>query len=268
MPPLGFRRSVLLLADEELLEQRLRAGVFGGGTPDTQLLLGFDALRQLRPQLCVFPLSKPVHPMPLPPVVGKATFAAGEEAKFIADRMCGRLVRWLRCAGYDCEMLTDSAVGPLARCARRERRVVLTCSRRYAQQLSGVPYYLVLGADVRQQFLGVVGHFGLRPDPSTFLSRCSKCNGLLRASSREEVTGVVPDSVVARVNAFWRCKGCGQIFWQGTTYRNVSALFSELFGYDPALTTGLGDDNDEGSDAEEEEDLDGGGGVGRVVPVG
>jgi uncharacterized protein with PIN domain len=233
MPPVGFRRSVLYIADSELLDQRLSSAVFGGGAPETRLLLGFNALRQVHPQLHIVLLAKPVHPVPLPPGVSKAMFGEGEKAKFIADRMCGRLVRWLRCAGYDCEMLSDNAVGPLARCARRERRVVLTCSRKYAQQLAGVPYYLVLGADVRHQFLDVVGHFGLRPEPETLLSRCSKCNGLLRTASHEEVTGIVPDNVIEHVASFWRCKGCGQIFWQGSTYRNVSALFSELFGYDP-----------------------------------
>lgn len=275
LPPLGFRCPVLTLVDEDLLSQRFDAAIFGCGNTDHRLLLPFDALRNAVPDFQVMQLSKPQHNVALPPGVPPAaaaafsamrptnaapthsddgTAATGTPAigttatmataaaaafphppRFMADRMCGRLVRWLRCAGYDCEMLQECAVGTLAARARDEGRVVLTCSRRYAQQLNAVPFYLVLGADVRQQFLEVANHFGLQPTADTFLSRCSKCNTTLEAAPRAELEGVVPQSVLDRIDAFWRCCGCGRVFWQGSTYRNVTTLFADLFGYDPSV---------------------------------
>lgn len=262
MPPLGFVRPVLTLADYHLFEfdgdERI---AFGSGQAGRHLVLSPSQLRELVPASHIVSLSKD-----LTEATGGAAAALSSQAnaalaaavankqpggkraafatlnpvdvdlcaldkRFVADGSCGRLVRWMRCAGFDTEQVDTSDPQRLIAAAVREGRILLTIHRKVAEAASDtVPTHFMFNANTKEQFLSIVKRFDLRPDPTTFLMRCSKCNGAVVPATREELEGLVPPLVLEKTKELWRCQRCSQPFWQGTSYTNVTNLFKSLLG--------------------------------------
>ena len=52
-------------------------------------------------------------------------------------------------------------------------------------------------------------------------TRCTVCNGLLTALTRQEAAQAVPPRVSSRHREFWRCLGCGRIYWKGSHWESM-----------------------------------------------
>src|ERR687886_334494 len=65
--------------------------------------------------------------------------------KFAADRMLGRLVKWLRVLGFDVIYGQHLTGYGLIRAARRENRIILTRDRRLKQKQP--PEFIVIHSD-------------------------------------------------------------------------------------------------------------------------
>jgi hypothetical protein len=48
------------------------------------------------------------------------------------------------------------------------------------------------------------------------LHRCLVCNAALLPASRQEVFGSVPDFTYETHSRFYRCPGCGRVYWPGS----------------------------------------------------
>lgn len=141
--------------------------------------------------------------------------------RFAADRMVGRLARWLRLLGAD--VLYDPALtgAQLLRRARQEGRTLVTRDKR----LRTAPETLYLDSNaLRDQLREVLRR---RPfDPrARALSRCSMCNAELAAVEPNAVARRVPPFVYASHNRFAICPGCGRIYWQAT---HVERMLAEI----------------------------------------
>ena len=159
----------------------------------------------------------------------------GDEPRFIADAMLGRLVRWMRLLGYD--VLYDPGLKDreIARIAVRERRVVLTRDRELLASRAirlDRPGIMVDADRVRDQLAIVFGALGLQPRAGLLFSRCSKCNGSLADVTPQTVRGRVPPFVLKTSTRFSVCEGCGQVYWDGThrelVRRQLAALVPSL----------------------------------------
>jgi hypothetical protein len=61
------------------------------------------------------------------------------------------------------------------------------------------------------------------------LSRCSLCNSVLVEISREEAQNAgAPPAVLLRHDTFWRCPGCGRLYWPGSHYVRIMDKIGEL----------------------------------------
>lgn len=135
-----------------------------------------------------------------------------EVPKFAADRMLGRLARWLRLLGAD--VAFDPAIGgdKLLRRAREEGRVMLTRDKR----LRTAPDVLYIGSNLfRDQIREVMARFPFDPRRAAF-TRCSHCNEPLGEVGREAVVRRVPPFVYASHERFAQCPRCGRIYWGAT----------------------------------------------------
>jgi uncharacterized protein with PIN domain len=83
--------------------------------------------------------------------------------------------------------------------------------------------YLVRETMPRAQLREVLSRFdlseALRP-----LSRCSVCNSLVEPVAADVVKGVVPLETARSFRDFWRCTGCGKVYWRGAHCRSLEAL--------------------------------------------
>jgi len=143
--------------------------------------------------------------------------------RFAADRMLGRLARWLRILGHDVAYGPHLAGRTLVACARREHRLLLTRDTRLLRDPELPPHVFVRSDHFREQLREVAAAVAL--GGSALLGRCLECNRPLLAVSREDAHERVPAYVWATQTEFRGCTGCGRLYW-GATHRQH--MLSEL----------------------------------------
>jgi len=149
-----------------------------------------------------------------------------EETALLVDDMLGKLATYLRMCGYDATYTTSRGIESeeaLLALAHTEDRLVLTRDRDLAERAERA--VLLTERDVRDQLreLREAGfELALTDEPA----RCSACNGLLERVDRTEPTpDYAPDPHEETV---WRCRECGQHFWQGSHWDDVAETLETL----------------------------------------
>jgi hypothetical protein len=145
---------------------------------------------------------------------------AGEEIKFAADRMLGRLVKWLRVLGHDVIYGQHLTGYGLIRAARSEGRFILTRDRRFKQK-QPPPYMLIASDHYPEQLTQVIRECGLKKAPDRWFTRCLKCNALLQARAKEAVQNLVPPYVYSTQERFSWCPDCRRIYWPATHHQKM-----------------------------------------------
>lgn len=145
--------------------------------------------------------------------------------RFAADVHLGRLAGYLRLAGFDTLYRNDWTDQELVQAALSERRVILTRDRGLLKRAVVTHGYLVRAAAPREQLTEIIDRFDLWSLLRPF-SRCSVCNGAVERVSKAEVAGRLPPRAAAHYQEFWRCGGCGRVYWRGAHYRSLSALLT------------------------------------------
>lgn len=135
--------------------------------------------------------------------------------RFFADAMLGRLARWLRTMGYDCEYEAHIDDRILIERAINEDRAILTRDTLLAVRRAARGRVLLIKANsVNEQVSEVKAAFGI--DAASFLARCLRCNRLLEEISKDAAAQSVPAYVHDTQERFLRCQGCGRIYWACT----------------------------------------------------
>ena len=135
--------------------------------------------------------------------------------RFAADRMLGKLAKWLRIIGYDTiysRTLSNDDFLSLA----GEDRILLSRNSKLVGKISSDRLIFIEENDPMIQFKGLIKKLHLKPDPDKFFSRCTVCNGILKPVELESVAGKVPDYILNAHNKFSECRTCGKIYWPGT----------------------------------------------------
>jgi uncharacterized protein with PIN domain len=147
--------------------------------------------------------------------------------RLLADCMLGRLAKWLRLLGYDTAYENDATDHELARRARAEGRLLLTCDRELAAR-RGLKTLLIRSQQLDAQVQQVQEALGPAPEPS--LSRCSVCNVVLEETPAQEVADRVPPYVLETNAKFRHCPSCGRVYWSGS---HVETMEEQLERFDP-----------------------------------
>jgi hypothetical protein len=135
--------------------------------------------------------------------------------KFAADRMLGKLAKWLRLLGFDTlysNRFTDAEFLGLA----EEGRVLLTRNTALLKGADPQKVLFIRDDDPKIQLREVITSLGLEPDPESFFSRCTLCNGVLGTIDPMDVSGQVPEYVWTSHDKFCKCQDCGKIYWPGS----------------------------------------------------
>ena len=139
--------------------------------------------------------------------------------KFAADRMLGRLAKWLRIVGQDVIYGRHLSGYGLIRAARTENRLILTRDRRLKQKQP--PAFLLIESDhYRDQLLQVIRHCGLQVSETVF-TRCVECNAALQQRPKATVESAVPPYVFSSQEQFFSCPACGRIYWPATHHQRM-----------------------------------------------
>ena len=134
--------------------------------------------------------------------------------KFVADKMLGRLTKWLRIVGQDVTYGSHLSGYGLIREARREGRVILTRDRQLGKK-NPPDFFLVQSDRFREQLKEIVLTFRLDPFKDVF-TRCVECNTVLKSIEKEQVKEKVPPYVFSTQAKFSFCHRCKRIYWPAT----------------------------------------------------
>ncbi len=154
--------------------------------------------------------------------------------KFIADGMLGKLARWLRLAGYDVTYIGNMEIPPekqddaLLEQAKLEERELMThdLSLHHRAEKAGMRSIFIRSSDVVSQLVEVSKQGRLKVEISPENSRCPMCNGWLKSTSKKEIDGLVPETVLEAQQEFWQCVKCGKTYWRGKHWKTIIEMAS------------------------------------------
>lgn len=146
---------------------------------------------------------------------------------FIADAHLGKLAGYLRLLGFDTLYTNDLGDQALAAIAAAEQRVLLSRDRNLLMH-KAVRFGAFLhttnawtGVEYLERRYQLCSH-------AAPFSRCMKCNGLLEMVDKSTVMDQVPLAVERFQDAFWRCQGCGQVYWRGSHWQAMQQRVTAL----------------------------------------
>lgn len=142
--------------------------------------------------------------------------------RVVCDAMCGGLARWLRIFGVDTTYTPGIKDADLIAEALAEARTVISSDHKLFErrllasgELKGL--LLPVGLKLREQVRFASERLSLAPG----FPRCAACNGELDPVARADVADVVPARSLIWVREFYRCRLCGQVFWEGSHWRHI-----------------------------------------------
>lgn len=149
--------------------------------------------------------------------------------KFLADAMLGKLSRWLRMIGQDVVYSTELSDDQLLSQAKAEGRVLLTRDfELYQRALSrGIEAFYLQGTSEAERLAELSKRFGLPLEIDMDKSHCPRCNTELQAATKEQIKSDVEANTFLYYDRFWKCIGCGHVYWQGAHWKQITATLQE-----------------------------------------
>ena len=149
--------------------------------------------------------------------------------KFIVDGMLGKLARWLRMMGHDIVYSTQLDDVQLEVLARKENRVLLTRDLELYRHATtkGIDAFYVGGQTNAERLAELANRFDISLAMDLQNSRCPKCNSKLESTPKEKIKDKIEPHTFNCYDAFWRCLGCGQVYWQGSHWTKIRAILKE-----------------------------------------
>lgn len=149
--------------------------------------------------------------------------------KFLADSMLGKLARWLRMLGHDVIYNVKLDDNQLLELAKKENRVLLTkdlelYQRAVSRDIGG---FYVQGKSESEHLAELAARYGINLEIDMDKSHCPVCNAKLNATPKEQLSEQLQKNTFAYYDKFWKCPSCGQIYWQGAHWKQISSTLKE-----------------------------------------
>jgi hypothetical protein len=143
--------------------------------------------------------------------------------------MLGKLTRWLRMLGHDVHYYRDADDKKLLEKAQSEKRVLLTRDLELYQRAEGlgVDAVFVEVTTEAEKLADLACRFGFKIEIDLSISRCPKCNELIRAVAKDDVVNQIPELTATYYDEFWKCPGCGQVYWCGAHWKRIEKTLNE-----------------------------------------
>ena len=141
--------------------------------------------------------------------------------RFICDEMLARLARWLRAAGYDTEMASNSITDrELMAAALSDDRMILTCDRKFLEHRDAKAHVFHLASNtIDDQVREITEALAIDWLKAPF-SRCLIDNTPVRAASDEEINDL-PWPRQTMEDPFTVCPKCKRLYWTGDHTRRM-----------------------------------------------
>ncbi|MGC9352366.1 MAG: Mut7-C RNAse domain-containing protein [Mariniphaga sp.] len=142
------------------------------------------------------------------------------ETRFVVDVNLGKLAQKLRLLGFDTLFRNDFEDDEIIEISLKEKRIILTRDKGILKQNAVTHGYFIRNDEPKKQLTEVIERFQLQNAFRPF-SRCSNCNGELEKVSKTNLTAILPDDTLNYYHEFWKCTGCGKIYWEGSHFGKI-----------------------------------------------
>jgi hypothetical protein len=143
--------------------------------------------------------------------------------------MLGRLAKLLRLLGYDTWYAPDSSPAQLREFARQGERLVLTRGE-LQKRFPGIErVYSLKSEHPPEQLRELVERFGL-DTRSALWTRCTLCNSPIAAVEKCAIEPHVTPKVFQIYEEFFRCTGCGHVYWRGSHVERILKNLESVLG--------------------------------------
>ena len=143
--------------------------------------------------------------------------------------MLGRLAKLLRLLGYDTWYARDMSTTHLLEIARQSARVVLTRGDLQKRFPNIANVHSLKSEFPPEQLRELVERFGLDTH-SALWTRCTLCNSRIARVEKRDVESRVDPKVLRIYEEFFRCTGCGHIYWRGSHVDRILRNLALLLG--------------------------------------
>ena len=160
-------------------------------------------------------------------------------ARFLPDVHLGTLARRLRLLGVDAAYENLDIGDPaLATRSAAEQRVMLSRDRGLLRRREIWAGAYVYSHRPEEQLKDVLSRFAPPLDPWT---RCTACNGVLRAADKESLHDRLHDGTQRSFDAYAQCDDCGQVYWRGAHHAHLEEIVAQALRGQPGepLAQGL-----------------------------
>lgn len=142
--------------------------------------------------------------------------------RFLLDIHLGTLARRMRLLGLD-TAYEKPDIGDAALAARSaaERRIMLSRDRGLLRRRELYAGAFVYSHRPDEQLDDVLARFA---PPLAPWIRCTACNGVLTALSKDAAHGRLPDGTERTYDTFAACADCGQAYWRGAHFARLNAI--------------------------------------------
>ncbi len=143
--------------------------------------------------------------------------------------MLGKLARWLRMMGHDVVYSVKLVDDELLRLAKAEERALLTRDLElYKRAITrGLEAFFVEGKTESDRLAEVTRRFGLVLEIDMDKAYCPICNTPIKAATKEELKDQLKPNTYTYYDQFWRCPNCGQIYWQGAHWKQITKTLAQ-----------------------------------------
>ena len=149
--------------------------------------------------------------------------------KFLVDGMLGGLARWLRILGQEVRYESKATDNELLKIAKDENMILLTRDAELAQRAKAkkLSSLLLVEKSEEERLARIARTFGISLDASMATSKCPECGWDLKAASKTEVADKVPETSIMLYDKFWKCRGCGKVYWLGSHWKQIRQTLGE-----------------------------------------
>lgn len=147
--------------------------------------------------------------------------------RFILDVHLGKLAKYLRLLGFDC--LIDEHIGDneIIAISLQEKRIILTRDRNLLKHRQVTHGYWIRSQKPKKQLEEVISRFELRNNANPF-TRCMECNNTLTRVDKNDVLGDLQSKTREYYSNFWKCPGCGRVYWEGSHFESMKKLVDSI----------------------------------------
>lgn len=149
------------------------------------------------------------------------------DPSFICDVHLGRLCKYLRMLGFDTVYSNEAIPEQIIEISLLGKRIILSKSIQLIRKKKVTHAYWVRSANPLEQVKDLL--YGLDLLKWTHpLSRCLDCNNPLITVEKKEVIDLLEERTAKYYTEFFRCTGCGKIYWKGSHYVSMLEFIHQI----------------------------------------